>query len=63
MKVKIITHYHGVQSKDKHLWPGETHDLPKDAAENLIERGYAEPVGTKTTRATKVADTHKGADA
>lgn len=44
MKIKILAHYHGVQSKDIHLWPGETHDLQKDSAQNLIDRGFAEVV-------------------
>ena len=42
MKIKIVRHYHGVLSNDKHLNVGGTYDLDDDAAKVLILRGYAQ---------------------
>lgn len=55
MKILMTDHYHGILSEGQHLNAGEEHDLPKEAAEELINRGKAEAVKAKT-RAAKAMD-------
>ena len=52
-KLTILNHYHGKLSKNQHLNKDEQYDVPgevlaEEAAAELVERGYAAWVTSKT---------------
>jgi len=65
MKIKMVRHYCGFLNNNADFWPDEEKAVPddvsEDAADQLIERGYAVKVG-ETRAAVAVAKVTKKSD-